>query len=1570
MAEPRPLPEIEELTKQKVLSAGGEVGALMRMMDWSPTTLGPVSSWPQSLRTAVSIILHSRFELFLWWGQELTMVYNDAYRQTLQSKHPWALGKPGHVVWSEIWPVIGPMLQDVLRTGKATYSDDLLLFIERHGYPEETYHTFSYSPILDESGGIGGVFTAVTQTTGKVIGERRLRTLRDVAARSADAASESEAWRTVAEVLRDNPYDVQFAALYRFDPLRAVAEPVAFSGIEPQHAFLPTLITLVGGNSSNDCAGYVREALNSSNTVEVSDAHKLEFHLPGGVWDEQPSELLFAPLVQTGQAQPLGVLVAGVSRRKRLDENYRGFFNILSGQISKSVSDAQAFEKERKRAEALAEIDRAKTAFFSNVSHEFRTPLTLMLGPLEDTLAEGALQLGADNAERLATVHRNGMRLLKLVNSLLDFSRIEAGRMQAVYEAVDLSTLTSDLASVFRSAVERAGMYLKLDLKPPSEPVYVDREMWEKIVLNLLSNAFKFTFSGGIDVALTEGDSEVQLSVRDSGTGIPEHELPRLFERFHRVEGAKGRSFEGSGIGLALVQELVKLHGGSISVTSKLGEGSTFTVTIPEGKAHLAADRIGAARGANTSLRADNYVEEALRWLPDAIEPAWEVPSSDATLPLVVLVDDNADMRDYASRLLRSEFHVTVANNGQEALTLIKARKPDLVLTDVMMPVLDGFGLLGAIRADSDIASIPVIMLSARAGEEARVEGLQAGADDYLVKPFTARELLARVRAHVSIARLRRDAAEKERRLRAEAEAERRKLRELFDQAPAGIGLLHGPDHEWTYVNQRYADIVGRTVEQLLNRSIYESLPEIVSQGFISLLDEVYRTGNPYLGSEAPVELMGANGQIRTAYFDFVYQPVPNAEGVVDEVLVHCVEVTDRVLGRREVERKQELLRAALSASSTGTFRWDPATGHFQDFDDNLKELFGMSVDDFVQQGESVAAKIHKHDREAFLSRLQDCRNGSDFAMDFRVELPRGRVRWLYGRGRMQQNNGTPMHLVGACTDITSTRELAEQMRTLNEIGKQVAAELDQQKLLQLITDAATQGTGAQFGAFFYNVDDGHGAKYVLHTVSGIDSSQFSDFSMLRDPAVLAPTFSGEGTVRSANMRLNPPFGHKAPHHGTALGRLPVVSYLAVSVKGKEGRVIGGLFFGHTDEGVFTERDERFAEAIASHAGVALENARLYRAAQDELEQRRKVEVELEQQRSFLAMAQKSGHIGSWQVDFTSEPIRAQWSEELELLYGYKPGQFGGLYSQWVEALHPDDRESAPRSFMQAVERHESWVSEFRIIRRDGETRYMSARGQCYYDDAAKPVRMIGVNIDITERKRAEDALRNSEKLAATGRLAATIAHEINNPLEAVTNFIFLARRNPGVPESAKTHLDLADRELERVSHIAQQTLGFYRDTSAPVTVNIRKSVDDVLRLFERKLKYKLLNVKVDVPETLEIQGLRGEVRQVLSNLLANAIDASRKEGTIRLRARSIERDGKQSVRVSVADGGHGVGPEAKEKIFLPFFTTKKDVGTGLGLWVTKSMVEKHGGSIKFRSTQGRGTIFMVTFPRRMVRAA
>ena len=431
-----------------------------------------------------------------------------------------------------------------------------------------------------------------------------------------------------------------------------------------------------------------------------------------------------------------------------------------------AIRNATAYQEERQRAEALAAIDRAKTEFFSNISHEFRTPLTLMLGPTEDALREGGVLSG----EALDTVHRNELRLLKLVNNLLDFARIEANRAQAAYQATDLPAMTRDLASGFRAAIESAGIQLRVGCQSLGEPVFVDRDMWERIVLNLLSNAFKFTFEGSIAVALDLRGERVELTVADTGTGIPEQELPRLFERFHRVRGARSRTHEGSGIGLALVHELVRLHGGTVSVSSRLGQGTTFTVSIPRGSAHLPAERVGGAPApASASLGAAPYVEEAMRWLPDgerrvvdgsAAAAAEKADGTTEPPARILLADDNADMRDYVRRILERRWRVEAVPDGQAALAAAERNPPDLILTDVMMPAMDGFELVRRLRGNDALAAVPIIMLSARAGDEARVDGLDAGADDYLVKPFSARELSARIETQLKMGRQRRTAEE------------------------------------------------------------------------------------------------------------------------------------------------------------------------------------------------------------------------------------------------------------------------------------------------------------------------------------------------------------------------------------------------------------------------------------------------------------------------------------------------------------------------------------------------------------------------------------------------------------------------------------------------------------------------------------------------------------------------------------------------------------------------------------------------------------------------------------------
>ena len=560
----------------------------------------------------------------------------------------------------------------------------------------------------------------------------------------------------------------------------SVGRLVGTSGLDAYSDACPHVID----TSADSPGGWpIGQAIRDRKLQVLADLPARFGSLPGGPYPEPTHTAVVVPLAKPGQ-DPYAMLIAGVSPRRAFDDPYHGFFEMAADHILSAITNARAFEEERKRAEALAEIDRAKIQFFSNVSHEFRTPLTLMLGPLEETLHRSETLTPADRSE-LATVQRNAVRLLKLVNTLLDFSRIEAGRVQAMYEPTDLASVTADISSVFRSAVEKAGLTFVIDCPPLSESAYVDRDMWEKIVLNLISNAFKFTFKGTIEVKLRETSNHIQLTVLDTGTGISVAELPKLFERFHRVAGAQGRTHEGSGIGLALVQELVKLHGGTVSVQSIEGQGSTFTVTIPRGRSHLPAGQISAARAqGSTSLGATPFVQEALRWLPDDKSQDEQVIAdmelTDAVgngeeRARVLLADDNADMRDYVSRLLATRYEVEAVADGEAALAAISRSQPALVLSDVMMPRLDGLELLARLRADPLTSTIPVILLSARAGEESRIEGMHAGADDYLVKPFSARELLARVSSGLQLARLRRDAEQKvresEARLAAEGEA-------------------------------------------------------------------------------------------------------------------------------------------------------------------------------------------------------------------------------------------------------------------------------------------------------------------------------------------------------------------------------------------------------------------------------------------------------------------------------------------------------------------------------------------------------------------------------------------------------------------------------------------------------------------------------------------------------------------------------------------------------------------------------------------------------------------------------
>ena len=767
------------------LAGGGELGEIIRSHDWAATSLGAPEAWPQSLKTAVRIMLTSRQPIWIGWGDELINLYNDPYKLIIGGKHPWAMGKPAREVWKELWPQIGPMLATAMGGVEGTYVEEDLLIMERNGYPEETYYTYSYSPIPNDDGLPGGIICANTDDTQRVLAERQLALLRNLASNAVDARTWREACERACHALSTEPRDITFALLYA--RANSGDQFELGCGLRLKWADDPAIATV---DARSDDTWRITEAIGTRRLMWLEEIPPIIRHnIDSGVWEKPSSAVAVVPIVSQRDSARDGVLIVGLNPYRLFDENYQEFLTHVAAQISDAIDSADAYEQERRRVEALDELHRAKSTFFSNVSHEFRTPLTLMLGPLEDILGQ---DLSAEQMRaHVSVAHRNGMRLLRLVNSLLDFSRIESGRVCAHYEPTDLDTFCFDLASTFRSAIERAQLTLELVSEPLPKPVYVDHDMWEKILLNLMSNAFKFTLAGCIKLTVKPSPDHAAavVAVSDTGVGIPESELPHLFERFHRVSGQKGRSIEGSGIGLALVNELVKLHGGHVHCESRLGAGTTMTVTIPFGCAHLPEDQTQTVADGDTAAitRAMEYVDEALRWTSEGLvgEIALLAPlaprhvAADAGVARrkrILLADDNADMRDYIKRLFKDgNWDIETVADGKAALDAIRASPPDLVLTDVMMPRLDGFGLLQAIRADEAIKELPVIILSARAGEEARVEGLDMGADDYLTKPFTSRELLARIKSNLELAQIRSDAKaairEREERLRAALDA-------------------------------------------------------------------------------------------------------------------------------------------------------------------------------------------------------------------------------------------------------------------------------------------------------------------------------------------------------------------------------------------------------------------------------------------------------------------------------------------------------------------------------------------------------------------------------------------------------------------------------------------------------------------------------------------------------------------------------------------------------------------------------------------------------------------------------
>ena len=915
-----------QFTPIDFLSGGGEMGARIRAFDWSQTSLGPVESWPRSLKTCVQIMLTSRQPIWIGWGKDLIKLYNDPYKTIVGGKHPWALGKPASVVWSDIWKDIDPMLRQVMFENQGTYSEAQLLIMERNGYAEETYYTFSYTPIAGDDGATEGMICANVDDTDRIISERQLKTLTQLGKSLTDPKTTEEVFHRTINTLAENSYDFPFAHLYELSGNTArLVNSTGGLGTSP--SMIAKLIDLESeeGISAN-CA----EAITHRKSVVVEGLENKIGVIPKGAWSVRTDKAIILPIAQRGQREPYGFLVAGTNPYRILDEKYRSFFELIRDLVITSITNVHALDEERKQLEALAEIDRAKTTFFSNISHEFRTPLTLFLGPVGDLLNDP--EITGKNRERAQVAFRNAHRMQKLVNLLLDFSRIEAGRMEANLIPVDLVSVTEDLISNFRAAIEKAGMKLIFKAEKIAEPVNLDIDMWEKIILNLLSNAFKYTEQGSIEVSITRNGDHVEVAVKDTGVGIPETEMDKIFERFHRVQNVKGRTQEGTGIGLAMVKELIKIHEGQISVQSTLNKGSVFRVHLPFGNNHAQQKQV-AGLDKKIASHSSSYIEEALQWIPETNgQEGVDHPKKNKAYPYTILLaDDNADMRKYVQRLFDTEYNVIVAADGQEAFDHALKYTPDLILSDIMMPKLDGFGLLKKLKTNISTRNIPLIFLSARAGEEAKVEGLNAGADDYLTKPFSSKELIARVANHLAISTARRH-AEKE-------------FFNLFLQSPAHIHVFKGPEHTVEFFHPLGISLVGRDITGM---KIRDAIPQVEGQGFFEMLDKVYHEGITIHSPNSKATLHDNNGKPQYHYFDITYLPWKDLEGKIQGVLQFSFEVTETAEQKLKAEANELKFRSIAQQAPVAMALLMGDTHVVEVANDRVLEMWGKTHDEVI----------------------------------------------------------------------------------------------------------------------------------------------------------------------------------------------------------------------------------------------------------------------------------------------------------------------------------------------------------------------------------------------------------------------------------------------------------------------------------------------------------------------------------------------------------------------------------------------------------------------------------------------
>ena len=1286
----------EKTVSLDFLSGGGEMGERIRNFNWSKTSLGDPQHWQNSLKTCVRIMLSSSQPIWIGWGKELLKFYNDPYIDIVRGKHPDALGQPASVVWKDIWKDIEPLLSRAMIKDQGTYVEAQLLIMERSGFPEETYYTFSYTPVLGDDGKPAGIICYNVSDSERIINERSLKTLQQMDT-LAQKKTEQEVYEQASRAIETNDKDFPFALIYKIEDDGSQATLVASAGIEKEHSEIQGKIDLQNPGSR---AKNISAAVAGNRIVESSNDGRWK-NLPKGAWDVMPHSFVHVPIKAPNKKFPLAILTIGLNPYRKFDTAYQNFVQLIADRISLGIHNVIAYEEERNRAKALEDLDKAKTIFFSNISHEFRTPLTLMLGNIEEALNEP--ESVPKNFERMNVTHRNAMRLLKLVNTLLDFSRIESGRQKAVYSLTDIVSYTNNLAGNFRSIVEKAGLKLFVKADSIIQPVYLDKQMWEKIVFNLLSNAFKYTLKGSISLRLFSEKNNAVLEVEDTGVGIPEKELPHMFERFHRVQNVTGRTYEGTGIGLSLIKELVLLHGGNISVKSKEGKGSVFTVTIPFGKEHLPAEQTYDTPQELEDVISATYIDEAASLLDNGVSGSNNtvyVEKAASGTATILVVDDNADMRNHIASLLQKHFTVITAVNGMEALHKIRSEEPSLVLSDIMMPIMDGIQLLKTIKEDKQLNRIPVILLTARAGEESKIEGYQTGADDYLVKPFSANELKARIDAQLKI-KQRRDTA-------------LQSIYNLFNEVPFSVAALKGEGLIIDYINQYTLDIWQRKKEEVVGKPLFEARPDL-RKSAEAIHKEVYRSGKRFISNEVAIDFI-TNGKTETRYFNIVIDPMFDENGKIIGQLATSIEVTHEVLSRKKIEESEKKYSSIFESVEVSLWEED-----FTEVKAAIDELKQLGIKDF---------RKYFNEHPAFVEKAMKLIKVTD--------VNQATVEMFEAKDKTE--------LLGSLPKIFTPESLPifiEEMVVLAEEGTYFEAEALLNTLkgnsVHILFTMKLPPPTEKFDRVFFSCLDVTKAKKVEKGLR--ESEEKNRLFIEYAPAAMA-MFDKEMRYVSVSKQWMKEYDLEEDVIGKK--HYDLFPNILPRWRDVHSRCLAGATEKSDDD--YYEKDDGtpvwLKWEVHPWYNAAGEIGGIVIFTENITERKKSEQVIKESEERFRTMANEAPLF----VWVTDQKLQTTYLNKAGLDYFGLDESINMAELSWKKYIHPDDIEKVLRTMNEAAKRRESYTLEMRL--KNGlanEYRWFLDRGAPRFTNE-NFIGFIGTTLDIHDRREAEEELENKVK--------------------------------------------------------------------------------------------------------------------------------------------------------------------------------------------------------------------------------